>query len=1139
MARRETHTFAIFFKKSHKNTVRGERRTAGGDEEEERGEKEEETGEKVVLANNNNKRNLLPCATSNARSISKVIMKFICTMGIVLVVASEPVKSRKESTREMTGTTLTTAAATVAVAAVTATATATTASTTNTNSSVCNSVPQLNLLLSPDSSDLSLLEQVKSDLLVNESTIAGDSYFRPTTHLPSDAFVILSEGSSSAKVTSTDTSDGNINGYTSGYTTHGNTWHITSSKQKQQEQQLQQRQQQQQKQLQLQQHQQQQKVVTNDTTTALLFQPARASLPPVNNASSVPSTVSWSLNHSPTTTKLLPLKPRSQFNQALKYGHLSSKKIVPPLVSTTSLVLLPATANKSTASPGKNFSLPPPSPQDNNNNNNKNNSVTLSKAKTKVSGKINRNKKSAPGETYHATRKTFTRHLDPLTGTLRANSDNNEAEAHVDLLPHLHPHPPTSSSSSSSSLLPRDAADASSFFSSSSSFASFSPPSQPVNIQVQVASDDDEAGDLGDFLGQMDGPKPVITPNSGASNDSLSSFSPEMTFLESVGMIIPCVLIILATIVGNVLVIVAIFTYRPLKQVQHMYLVSLAVADITVAVFVLPFNIIYTIRRRWDFGLFVCKFWLTCDICCCTASILNLCAIAIDRYQAIHDPINYAQKRTMKRVLTGIVVVWLLSTLISIPPLLGWNDWPDHFTPSTPCTLTSERGFVIYSSSGSFFIPLIIMSIVYYKIFSATRRRLRARAKSAATRMNNLRSVATAVTRAASLPQGSDGQGTSKTAQGVTVLPAIKSRATSPQAETAGQLSQPVSCGIPSDEFTEEISPPDAQETIESTDHEIRGSTASVTIRKRSRFTSYFLGDGETTTGLLGKVKRNKSVFAITSAGDSMKEKAQVRTNRSGSSPVTPCHMVSAVEGEGEAMEKQAAIQQSASRYKMSFFFGEKKKNTPFSAKKQRREEQKQERVMMHVMELASSSCNKLASGDDLPAVGSGTAAANKPYIHIAIEKTSATSPAASASSLLISPCDRMTENVTSLPLVKRDGDEEEGEKEEEEREKEKGEDELLEQHQSQQQEEQGYPSATSMQVQSNNSTLGHIYHAHHHQHQRHHSKSEDVAPDERLNCTTTTSSFRATTTAKRFPVRWHSVPSSNAVQGKARTQCN
>lgn len=185
--------------------------------------------------------------------------------------------------------------------------------------------------------------------------------------------------------------------------------------------------------------------------------------------------------------------------------------------------------------------------------------------------------------------------------------------------------------------------------------------------------------------------------------------------------------VIFCTIFGNVLVILGVFTYKPLRIVQNFFIVSLAAADLAVAVLVMPLNVAYSTLGRWLWGKHLCKMWLTCDIMSCTSSILNLCAIALDRYWAITDPINYASKRTLKRVLFQIAGVWLLSLIISSPPLLGWNDWPDEFTPETPCQLTSEQGYVVYSSLGSFFIPLLIMAIVYIKIYVAAKARLRKR----------------------------------------------------------------------------------------------------------------------------------------------------------------------------------------------------------------------------------------------------------------------------------------------------------------------------------------------------------------------------------------------------------------------------
>jgi hypothetical protein len=195
----------------------------------------------------------------------------------------------------------------------------------------------------------------------------------------------------------------------------------------------------------------------------------------------------------------------------------------------------------------------------------------------------------------------------------------------------------------------------------------------------------------------------------------------------------------LCTIVGNILVITSIFTYTPLRNVQNFFIVSLAVADMAVAVLVMPLHIAHYVAGKWIFGTVLCDVWLTFDVLLCTASILNLCAIALDRYWAIHDPLNYASKRTVKRVLIVISIVWVASALVSIPPSLGWSDIKNEEYDEYACHLNDDLGYVIYSACGSFYIPLCIMLFVYLKIFLATRERLRKRARACAfTKLNTI-----------------------------------------------------------------------------------------------------------------------------------------------------------------------------------------------------------------------------------------------------------------------------------------------------------------------------------------------------------------------------------------------------------------
>ena len=91
-------------------------------------------------------------------------------------------------------------------------------------------------------------------------------------------------------------------------------------------------------------------------------------------------------------------------------------------------------------------------------------------------------------------------------------------------------------------------------------------------------------------------------------------------------------LIVVFAVAGNMLVIAAILTDRALRQTGNYFLVSLALADMLVAGAVMTFAVANDVMGRWPFGRTLCDVWLSADVMCSTASILNLCAVSLDRY---------------------------------------------------------------------------------------------------------------------------------------------------------------------------------------------------------------------------------------------------------------------------------------------------------------------------------------------------------------------------------------------------------------------------------------------------------------------------------------------------------------------------
>ncbi|XP_031414437.1 5-hydroxytryptamine receptor 1F [Clupea harengus] len=172
----------------------------------------------------------------------------------------------------------------------------------------------------------------------------------------------------------------------------------------------------------------------------------------------------------------------------------------------------------------------------------------------------------------------------------------------------------------------------------------------------------------------------------------------------------------------NSLVITAILATRRLRSPANYLICSLALTDLLVAVLVMPVSIVYIGEERWALGTALCHLWLGVDVTCCTCSILHLAAIAIDRYRAITDAVAYSRKRTARHALLTISAVWLLSVLVSLPPLVWRRQDEGRETEGgvTQCLMEHDHvAFTVYSTFGAFYIPLLLILVLYYRIYHA------------------------------------------------------------------------------------------------------------------------------------------------------------------------------------------------------------------------------------------------------------------------------------------------------------------------------------------------------------------------------------------------------------------------------------
>ncbi|XP_056587125.1 5-hydroxytryptamine receptor 4 [Triplophysa dalaica] len=198
--------------------------------------------------------------------------------------------------------------------------------------------------------------------------------------------------------------------------------------------------------------------------------------------------------------------------------------------------------------------------------------------------------------------------------------------------------------------------------------------------------------------------------------------------LERITLSIFLVTVIIMTALGNMLVMVAICKDRQLrKKKTNYFIVSLAFADLLVALVVMPLAAIELITGQWSYGETFCLVRTSLDVLLTTASILHLCCIALDRFYAICcQPLVYNNKMTPVRVSLMLVGCWVIPFFISFLPIMqSWNtigieQLIKERNPSrnkTSCVFIVNRPYALVCSAVAFYVPLGLMVLAYQRIY--------------------------------------------------------------------------------------------------------------------------------------------------------------------------------------------------------------------------------------------------------------------------------------------------------------------------------------------------------------------------------------------------------------------------------------
>jgi hypothetical protein len=162
---------------------------------------------------------------------------------------------------------------------------------------------------------------------------------------------------------------------------------------------------------------------------------------------------------------------------------------------------------------------------------------------------------------------------------------------------------------------------------------------------------------------------------------------------ENILIIIVQLILMIAIIIGNSLVILAVIKFRNLRSVLYRFVASLALADILVAI-VIPANMLRHAEPKFNRNHHICLAVYGTSAVSFSASVIHLLCIAVDRCIAINNPLKY-QSIMAGKSYKFIVVIWIVSIAVGIIPAFGIHRWQDNSKCTIQRVLDSTYMFVL------------------------------------------------------------------------------------------------------------------------------------------------------------------------------------------------------------------------------------------------------------------------------------------------------------------------------------------------------------------------------------------------------------------------------------------------------------
>ncbi len=221
----------------------------------------------------------------------------------------------------------------------------------------------------------------------------------------------------------------------------------------------------------------------------------------------------------------------------------------------------------------------------------------------------------------------------------------------------------------------------------------------------------------------------ITTTTLAVCNESLThfQFQPPSPFDIFTGILM--ILIIIPSLAGNILIFYAFATNPKLRVVNNYFIMNLTLSDILTASLVIPFDANMKLNgiNSWTHGAVMCKIWTTAYTISVPTSILTLCIVSIDRYQAISNPLGYRAGITLNKTkaLCLIAGIWTLSLFMAFLPLVAGSplnvtlsrDLPANCPDVYFCYFDISPSYSAAVTIIAFILPSIVMATLYLRMY--------------------------------------------------------------------------------------------------------------------------------------------------------------------------------------------------------------------------------------------------------------------------------------------------------------------------------------------------------------------------------------------------------------------------------------